>query len=81
MKQIKKLQLGKNGLTVEFIEQVKSLFENETLIKVDILKSACRDKEEAKQIAEELVEALGKKYGYKLVGYVITLIKFRKEQR
>ncbi len=81
MKQIKKLQLGKNGLTVEFIEQVKSLFENETLIKVDILKSACRDKEEAKQIAEELVEALGKKYGYKLVGYVITVIKFRKEQR
>jgi len=81
MKQIKKLQLGKNGLSEEFIGQVKSLFEHETLIKVDILKSACRDKAEAKQIAEELVEALGKKYGYKLVGYVITVIKFRKEQR
>ena len=81
MKQIKKLQLGKNGLSSEFINQVRSLFENETLIKVDILKSACRDKNEAKQIAEELVEVLGKKYGYKLVGYVITLIKFRKEQR
>ncbi|MBT3642907.1 hypothetical protein HN604_00200 [archaeon] len=81
MKHIKKLQLGKNGLSEEFIGQVKSIFENETLIKIDILKSACRDKTEAKKIAEDLIESLGKKYGYKLVGYVITVIKFRKEQR
>ena len=31
MKHIKKLQLGKNGLSEEFIGQVKSIFENETL--------------------------------------------------
>jgi RNA-binding protein YhbY len=81
MKHIKKLQLGKNGLTEEFIRQVRSIFENETLIKIDILKSACRDKTQAKEIAEKLVEALGKKYDYKLVGYVLTVIKFRKIQR
>jgi RNA-binding protein YhbY len=81
MKQIKRLQLGKNGLSLEFIDQVKSIFENELMIKISILKSACREKSEAKQIAEELIEALGPKYGYKLVGYVLTVTKFRKLQR
>ena len=81
MKPIKRLQMGKNGLTPAFIDQVKSLFEGETLIKITILKSACRDKKEAEKIADELVAALGKKYDYKLVGYVLTVVKYRKEQR
>ena len=81
MKQIKRLQIGKNGLTDAFIEQVKSIFETETLIKISILKSACRDKKDAEKIGDKLVDALGKKYDYKLVGYVLTVIKYRKEQR
>jgi len=78
MKQIKKLQIGKNGLTTEFIEQVKSVFKKEKVMKISILKSACRDKSEADKMARELIKALGNKYGYKLVGYVITIIKYRK---
>lgn len=81
MKQIKKLQMGKNGLTPAFIDQVKSIFESETLVKISILKSACRDKKDAEKIGNDLVEALGSKYDYKLVGYVLTVIKYRKEQR
>ncbi len=78
---IKKLQIGKNGLTEEFVSQVKGIFINERMVKIAILKAACRDKAEAKTIAENLLEALGKKYDYKLVGYVLTISKFRKEQR
>ena len=81
MKQIKKLQIGKNGLSPEFIEQVKSIFKGEKLVKISILKSACRDKKDAENMAKELIDVLGTKYDYKLVGYVITLIKYRKEQR
>ena len=81
LRPIKRLQLGKNGLSSEFIEQVKLLFKNEKLIKITILKSACRDKKEAKQLAIELIQALGKKYDYKIVGYVLTVMKFRKNQR
>ena len=81
MKQIKKLQIGKNGLSDAFIEQVKSIFENEKLVKISILKSACRDKVEANEIAKKLVEELGSKYNYKLLGYVLTIIKYRKAQR
>lgn len=79
--QVKKMQIGKNGLTEEFVSQVKSIFKNERMIKISILKSACRDKGEAKEIAEELVSSLGNKYDYKLVGYVLTVSRFRKNVR
>jgi RNA-binding protein YhbY len=80
---MKRLQLGKNGLSPEFINQVKSIFEDskETMVKVSILKSACRDKKEAEKIAQDLVASLGKNYDYKLIGYVMTVKKFRKAQR
>jgi len=81
MKAIKRLQLGKAGLSDAFVEQVRSIFENEKILKISILKSACRDKNKAKEIGNRLVDLLGKKYGYKLVGYVLTVVKFRKEQR
>ena len=73
--------MGKNGLSDAFVEQVKSIFENETLMKISILKSACRDKNDADEIAKKLIAKLGAKYNYKLVGYVITIVKFRKAQR
>jgi RNA-binding protein YhbY len=80
MRPIKKLQLGKNGLSEAFMQQIKNFFETERMIKIDILRSACRDKEEAKKIAETIIKTLGTKYNYKLIGYVMTITKFRKEQ-
>ena len=81
MKPIRQLQMGKAGLSEAFVEQVRAMFENETLVKISILKSCCRDKKDAKKVGEDLVEALGVKYGFKLVGYVLTVVKFRKAQR
>ncbi len=81
MKPVKQLQIGKAGLSNAFVDQVRSIFESETMIKISILKSACRDKDEAKEIGEDLVSKLGKKFGFKLVGYVFTVTKFRKDQR
>lgn len=81
MKPIRQLQLGKAGLSEAFIGQVKSIFENDKMIKISILKSACRDKDDAKKIGEDLVDQLGTKYGFKLLGYVLTISKFRKDQR
>ena len=81
LRPIKRLQLGKNGLTTEFISQVQTIFKKEKILKITILKSACRDKAEAKQIADQLMDKLGPKYKYKLIGYVLTLMKFRKNQR
>jgi len=81
MKPIKRLQIGKNGLTEAFVEQVRTAFEGEEVVKISILKSACRDKRGADGIGLELVDALGKNFVYRLVGYVLTVRKFRKKVR
>jgi len=81
MKPIKRMQIGKNGLSEAFVEQVRKIFENENVVKISILKTACRNKEDAEKMAQNLVGALGEKFNYKLVGYVMTVIKFRKVQR
>lgn len=75
------LQIGKNGLTEGFIEQAKRLFEKEKIIKISILKSACRDKKEAQEMVNKLLDALGKNFTARLVGYVVTIQKFRREVR
>jgi len=76
--EIKKIQMGKNGLTDEFMNQIKTLFEKERMIKVILLKSACRDKKMAEEISNKIIESLGPKYRTKIVGYVLTISKFRK---
>lgn len=78
---IKKIQIGKNGLTDEFVKQLQHLFESEQSVKVAILKSACRDKKHAKEMSDELMEKLGKNYTYRLIGYILTVRKWRREMR
>lgn len=80
---MKKFQIGKNGLTEQFIQQVKHSFEHSdsVIMKIEILKSACRDKEQAKEIGQKLVDALGPNFDFKLIGYVLTILKFRKNVR
>lgn len=73
MKPVKELQIGKNGLTDGLVEHARKLVDVEKLIKISILKTATRDKEEAKKMADNLVEKLGKQYTYTMLGYVITL--------
>ena len=80
MRPIKQLQMGKAGLSDAFVEQVRNVFEDDKLVKISILRSACRNKDEARKIGEDLVGRLGKKYGFKLVGYVLTVVKYRKPQ-
>lgn len=81
MKPIKRFQIGKNKLTPTFIEQIKKCFEHAEIIKISILKSACRDKKQAREIADELVNALGKNYTYKMIGYTLSVRKWRKAKR
>jgi len=81
VKQVKRLQLGKGGLSEAFVGQVRGIFEKERVVKISILRSCCRNKSEAEEIGKSLIESLGRKFDYKLVGYVLTVVKYRKEQR
>lgn len=73
-----KLNLGKKGLTSEFIENLKKLFVNVDHIRISMLKSSTRDKQEAKEWADKIISDLGKNYTYKLIGYTLVVRKWRR---
>ena len=72
------LQIGKNGITENFIETLKSYFKKHDNIKISVLKSFGRDKKELKKVVETILEKLGKNYTAKTIGYTIALKKWRK---
>ncbi len=73
-----KLQLGKKGLNSDFIESLKKYFERADSIRVSILKSATRDREEIKKWSSEILSKLGKNYTCKIIGFTLVLRKWRK---
>lgn len=73
-----KLQMGKKGLTSEFIQQVKAAFEKNDNVRISLLKHATRDKSQVKNWTQELLDNLGKNYTAKTIGYTIVLRKWRK---
>lgn len=79
--QTAKIQLGKNGVSENFIGTLKSHFKNHKKVKISVLRTYCRDKKELKKISEKLVEKLGNHYTSSTIGYTINLKKWRKEVR
>ncbi|MEX0920196.1 MAG: YhbY family RNA-binding protein [Candidatus Pacearchaeota archaeon] len=75
------VQLGKNGLTSNFIETLRSHFDRHANVKVSVLKGAGHDREKVKKFNEEILEKLGKNYTSKIVGFSIFLKKWRKSMR
>lgn len=69
-----KFQIGKNGLTPGVVESLTNALKHHKQVRVSVLKSACRDREELEKIAEELVEKLPIK-NHRIIGYTIILIK------
>lgn len=76
----KEIQLGKNGLTENFLQEIKKRFENRKVenIKISVLRSARESKEDVKKYAEQIQKCLGDKFTYKVVGFSIFLKKWRK---
>ena len=74
------IQLGKKGLTSEFLEDLKQRFERyqNKSIKIHVLKSARESKQDVKEYAEKIVDFLGDKFTYKIIGFSIFLKKWRK---
>ena len=73
------IQLGKNGVTENFIETLKNHFKKNKSIRISVLKSARENgKGDVKKYADEIVSKLGKNYASKTIGFVIIVKKFRK---
>lgn len=81
MPSIGKTQIGKQGVTDNFILSLKNQFKNRRNIKISVLKSARSSKEDVKKYSEEIVEKLGNKYTIKVIGFTIIVKKWRREVR
>jgi len=74
------IQLGKKGLTSSFLEDLKKRFAKKVNmnLKIHVLKSARESKADIKKYAEEIKNFLGEKFTYKVIGFSIFLMKWRK---
>jgi len=81
MRMITSIQMGKNGVSGNLIETLKSHFKNHINVKVAFLKNFSRDKNKIKKTAEEIVNELGKNYTYRVLGFTVFIKKWRKPMR
>ncbi len=75
---VKEIQLGKNGITDNFISTLEDHLKKLKNIKITVLKSCCRDRDELKEIKNQILEKLKGKYSAKTIGYKIILKKQNK---
>ena len=75
---LSKIQLGKQGITDNFISTLKEHFKKHDNVKIHVLKSAGHDKAKIRVMSEEILDKLGEKYTAKVIGFVIGLKKWRK---
>ena len=73
-----KIQIGKQGLTPGVLDSISAALKNHKQVRVSVLKSAERDKEKIKQIAEEITKQIQFKCNHKIIGFTIILIKINK---
>ena len=82
MQSVGKIQLGKSGVTENFILTLTSLFKNNKNIKISVLKSYHEhNRNKMKLINEEILNKLGANYTGKVIGFTIALKKWRKPMR
>ncbi len=76
------IQLGKKGLTNEFLENLKKRFESSKInnIKISVLKNARESREDVKKYGSEMVDYLGPKFTFRVLGFCIFVKKWRKER-
>ncbi|MDP4039435.1 MAG: YhbY family RNA-binding protein [Candidatus Pacearchaeota archaeon] len=70
-----KFQMGKNGVTDNFIFTLQGAFKNNRQVRISVLKNAISEREKIKGIAEELTQKLKGRFDYKIIGFTIVLIR------
>lgn len=75
------IQLGKLGITENFIITLKGHFEKHKQVKISVLKNARKSKDDVRAYAEEILNRMGNKYTCKIIGFTIILRKWRNAVR
>ena len=78
MSKICQIQLGKQGITDNFIKTLEDDFKNHENVKISVLKSAGHNKDKIKEYSEKVLERLGNKYTVRIIGFTIFVKKWRR---
>ncbi len=74
MKGLSKMQIGKKGITENFLNSLKKAFNTRKRVNIKVLKSIA-DKKRVREIGERLEDELGKKFKIKVIGHTIKIRK------
>ena len=75
------MQLGKNGITENFIETLKNNFKGHNNVRISVLKSAGHERSKIKEMGTQIIGKLGENYTVKIIGFTIIVRKWRKPVR
>jgi RNA-binding protein YhbY len=75
------MQLGKNGITENFISTLKSKFQKHENVRISVLKSAGHERSKVKEYSEKILDKLGNNYTSRIIGFKIVLKKWRRAKR
>lgn len=75
------INIGKNGFNEGIIKVLGNAFKTRESVRVSVLKAAGHTRENVKEIAEKIVNNLGRNYDYTIIGFVIIIRKYRKPRR
>jgi RNA-binding protein YhbY len=81
MELISSVHVGKNGVSETLVETIKAHFKKHRNVKVVFLKNFSRDRKVIKRESEKLLDALGKNYTYRILGFTLFIKKWRKPVR
>ena len=68
-------QIGKSGVTQGVIDSLKLAFKNHKRVRISLLQSSGRNRQNIKNIAGEIISKLGKHLEYRIIGFTIILKK------
>ena len=69
------MQIGKNGLTDTVLEAIKTAFKTHKQIRINLLRSFTRDKEELKQVKDKIDKGVKEKHKVFVIGFTIIISK------
>ncbi len=81
MPTLREIQIGKNGVTDNFIASLKNQFNDCNNVRISVLRSARENKDDVKKFSDDILEKLGKNFTARTIGFTIILKKWRKPQR
>ena len=69
------LQIGKQGITDNFMMTINNALKTHLSLRITVLKSSGRDRESIIKMADEIISNANGKYGYRILGFTIIIKK------